>query len=171
MYDSPGRLWSVALTIVSAGSGMLPFSFTCVFPAIGVTTRQVFFPSMVVAVWGTGDVDTPGRLAATADGESTLKQTSSTVLPLSTPPPIRMPRGSRASRLTPKKSFVRFCLPKCEDCVTSLDTRPNCTGVTSASPQTWYPPPFGNRESLGAVDRKSTRLNSSHLGISYAVFC
>src|ERR1039458_10705444 len=23
----------------------------------------------------------------------------------------------------------------------------------------------------GAVDRKSTRLNSSHLGISYAVFC
>src|ERR1035438_5030762 len=24
---------------------------------------------------------------------------------------------------------------------------------------------------LGAIDRKSTRLNSSHLGISYAVFC
>src|SRR5262245_66010136 len=24
---------------------------------------------------------------------------------------------------------------------------------------------------LGCVDRKSTRLNSSHLGISYAVFC
>src|ERR1035441_10736069 len=24
---------------------------------------------------------------------------------------------------------------------------------------------------LGGVDRKSTRLNSSHLGISYAVFC
>src|ERR1035438_1721382 len=24
---------------------------------------------------------------------------------------------------------------------------------------------------LGQVDRKSTRLNSSHLGISYAVFC
>src|SRR5437899_5574479 len=23
----------------------------------------------------------------------------------------------------------------------------------------------------GAIDRKSTRLNSSHLGISYAVFC
>src|SRR5258705_5160163 len=27
------------------------------------------------------------------------------------------------------------------------------------------------RESVPAVDRKSTRLNSSHLGISYAVFC
>src|SRR5437899_8669507 len=24
---------------------------------------------------------------------------------------------------------------------------------------------------IGAIDRKSTRLNSSHLGISYAVFC
>src|ERR1035438_1700644 len=31
---------------------------------------------------------------------------------------------------------------------------------------------FGNRERQPAVaDRKSTRLNSSHLGISYAVFC
>src|SRR5262245_62617413 len=27
------------------------------------------------------------------------------------------------------------------------------------------------RSRQGAVDRKSTRLNSSHLGISYAVFC
>src|SRR5256885_12007545 len=31
---------------------------------------------------------------------------------------------------------------------------------------------FGNpRELLGGRDRKSTRLNSSHLVISYAVFC
>src|SRR5437899_8312910 len=28
-----------------------------------------------------------------------------------------------------------------------------------------------NREMHGGTDRKSTRLNSSHLGISYAVFC
>src|SRR5947199_5336125 len=27
------------------------------------------------------------------------------------------------------------------------------------------------RDSAHSVDRKSTRLNSSHLGISYAVFC
>src|SRR5947199_2913526 len=27
------------------------------------------------------------------------------------------------------------------------------------------------RSSSGSTDRKSTRLNSSHLGISYAVFC
>src|SRR5262245_65286170 len=30
--------------------------------------------------------------------------------------------------------------------------------------------PMGS-DRLGAEDRKSTRLNSSHLGISYAVFC
>src|SRR3712207_9014158 len=30
--------------------------------------------------------------------------------------------------------------------------------------------PFGYAE-LGALDRKSTRLNSSHANISYAVFC
>src|SRR5262245_64564144 len=31
--------------------------------------------------------------------------------------------------------------------------------------------PEDTRECLRARDRKSTRLNSSHLGISYAVFC
>src|SRR5947199_2445926 len=30
---------------------------------------------------------------------------------------------------------------------------------------------FNRPRSTGLVDRKSTRLNSSHLGISYAVFC
>src|SRR5258705_7855220 len=29
----------------------------------------------------------------------------------------------------------------------------------------------GSRAKSGTIDRKSTRLNSSHLGISYAVFC
>src|ERR1035438_10622702 len=31
--------------------------------------------------------------------------------------------------------------------------------------------PLGNRAPQRLPDRKSTRLNSSHLGISYAVFC
>src|SRR5262245_63250981 len=30
---------------------------------------------------------------------------------------------------------------------------------------------LGGKQALGGLDRKSTRLNSSHLGISYAVFC
>src|SRR2546426_9343198 len=33
------------------------------------------------------------------------------------------------------------------------------------------PPPSGGRAALSQADRKSTRLNSSHLVISYAVFC
>src|SRR5262245_1961798 len=33
------------------------------------------------------------------------------------------------------------------------------------------PSPSMLYKSRGAIDRKSTRLNSSHLGISYAVFC
>src|SRR5437899_8786610 len=32
-------------------------------------------------------------------------------------------------------------------------------------------PPCGNVDEVATRDRKSTRLNSSHLGISYAVFC
>src|SRR5699024_12618083 len=31
--------------------------------------------------------------------------------------------------------------------------------------------PVGEEEVAGALDRKSTRLNSSHVSISYAVFC
>src|ERR1035441_10740455 len=30
---------------------------------------------------------------------------------------------------------------------------------------------WGSRLEISYIDRKSTRLNSSHLGISYAVFC
>src|SRR5262245_65029841 len=32
-------------------------------------------------------------------------------------------------------------------------------------------PARDQRNRIGELDRKSTRLNSSHLGISYAVFC
>src|SRR5258705_5801703 len=30
---------------------------------------------------------------------------------------------------------------------------------------------LNNQDPMNPIDRKSTRLNSSHLGISYAVFC
>src|SRR5262245_62910190 len=40
------------------------------------------------------------------------------------------------------------------------DTTPGFGGVVS-----------GRDDRVGRRDRKSTRLNSSHLGISYAVFC
>src|ERR1035441_8242655 len=35
----------------------------------------------------------------------------------------------------------------------------------------WGRPPVRRRGDCADLDRKSTRLNSSHLGISYAVFC
>src|SRR5947199_3033293 len=48
------------------------------------------------------------------------------------------------------------------------DALPICSSTTptarSASAPRW-------RGACGRADRKSTRLNSSHLGISYAVFC
>src|SRR5437899_4739338 len=40
----------------------------------------------------------------------------------------------------------------------------NCALVRAKSPESLY-------QDVCDVDRKSTRLNSSHLGISYAVFC
>src|SRR5258705_11413134 len=51
---------------------------------------------------------------------------------------------------------------------------------SAASGSAWAPGPDGvgvgctglpNASSTRRLDRKSTRLNSSHLGISYAVFC
>src|SRR5471030_3426471 len=38
-------------------------------------------------------------------------------------------------------------------------------------PEAVFPPTDFHTASLVGEDRKSTRLNSSHLGISYAVFC
>src|ERR1035438_10585777 len=46
---------------------------------------------------------------------------------------------------------------------------PICTGARAwADPRD---PPRAIRRGASSIDRKSTRLNSSHLGISYAVFC
>src|SRR5438477_7155078 len=42
-------------------------------------------------------------------------------------------------------------------------------GFTTATHPSGFPLPFPIRVSAG--DRKSTRLNSSHMSISYAVFC
>src|ERR1039458_5091422 len=46
-------------------------------------------------------------------------------------------------------------------------------GRCSADSRRKRPPPHGHATTphLSVSDRKSTRLNSSHLGISYAVFC
>src|ERR1035441_7628450 len=48
--------------------------------------------------------------------------------------------------------------------------------IEAAGAQLLYPPPYSPdlypiEKAWAKLDRKSTRLNSSHLGISYAVFC
>src|SRR3712207_9411581 len=48
----------------------------------------------------------------------------------------------------------------------AVSTAPQKATCLSMSSQ-----PSGNRSSSSATDRKSTRLNSSHANISYAVFC
>src|ERR1035438_10569501 len=43
----------------------------------------------------------------------------------------------------------------------------NCMALSTVMPS----PTVTNKCRWSGIDRKSTRLNSSHLGISYAVFC
>src|SRR2546428_10263051 len=55
---------------------------------------------------------------------------------------------------------------------TSPPTRLGGASDTSCALRSVPPPPFLNNVAFpGAEDRKSTRLNSSHDQISYAVFC
>src|SRR5947207_5681609 len=62
-----------------------------------------------------------------------------------------------------------------DHCVTGVQT---CALPISSTPSRTWKPPCGARSGSGwpsapfsAADRKSTRLNSSHTVISYAVFC
>ena len=112
-------------------------------PLNGVTTRQIDCPLMVVAVNGTvlgvvprvvvmlGRLTVVGGVPGETPGESTLKQKSLTVRPVSTPPPNWKPELSRALTLTATKSFWYVTLPKVEACDTTLLTWPNLFGLTS----------------------------------------
>src|SRR4051812_19746130 len=106
---------------------------------------------MEVPVCGTGVADAPGRFAAIAPGLSTLKQTSLTVRPVSTPPVRRMPGPNRVLMLAPTKSALRVYLPKLDACVTTFEICPNLSGLMSYNPQTGYPPPPGSLGSTGAL--------------------
>src|SRR5262245_66504043 len=53
-----------------------------------------------------------------------------------------------------------------------ISSFPPCSARSGFSPRSRPRPHCSTRMSCrGLEDRKSTRLNSSHLGISYAVFC
>ena len=116
--------WKTALTMKSYGSGYVMNPFSCVWPLNGVTTRQMFLPSIVVAVNGIGADNTPappgamlpGRPPVDAPGESTLKQASLTLRPVSTPPPSEQvrakPRGDRhVEEIVDALTASRSCRP------------------------------------------------------------
>src|SRR5205814_1213937 len=68
--------------------------------------------------------------------------------------------------------LLQQLIPGPETCIESyhvyVDEHGETAGeFTGRKIRTW-PPAYGDST---ALDRKSTRLNSSHLGISYAVFC
>src|SRR6266508_914279 len=73
--------------------------------------------------------------------------------------------------------FVRMCAQSSADCVQERDGGYGCLGIVRL-PSTIGGKSFTSsytsvmkRSLLCWVDRKSTRLNSSHVAISYAVFC
>src|SRR5690242_4875223 len=68
-----------------------------------------------------------------------------------------------AQPLPHRRSLVRVEV----DAVTGLDQRVDPPGGKLHH----QPAADQHREDLALVDRKSTRLNSSHMSISYAVFC
>src|SRR5699024_11681515 len=65
------------------------------------------------------------------------------------------------STLFPYTTLFRSCWTRPRRCAGCAATSPPSAGTPSRSPVS------ANRR----VDRKSTRLNSSHVSISYAVFC
>src|SRR5947199_7157489 len=83
------------------------------------------------------------------------------------PPSSTLFPTRRSSDLTPGL-LERFDIPPLSVCG-GWAHKPVPPEVSPGKPDTaWYVAP-GQPNPL--VDRKSTRLNSSHLGISYAVFC
>src|SRR5205807_7235527 len=75
--------------------------------------------------------------------------------------PISSPNGFRAY-----EAFRRFRQSVRLSGRQSASTRMSCATLPGSHP--WR---HGITEPTGRQDRKSTRLNSSHLVISYAVFC
>src|SRR5206468_12373211 len=74
--------------------------------------------------------------------------------------------GERFGRPRPSIGVVRDLVRP-----THVDGLPLPDDEGRAREMTVVGPPRGRRQLLGRRDRKSTRLNSSHDQISYAVFC
>src|SRR5439155_7559267 len=80
-------------------------------------------------------------------------------LVLATTPSVAVPQGPEASSF---ETFVRF--------IRNTDPGSNA-GMPGLTIPAGLGPTTGLRVGVSLEDRKSTRLNSSHVAISYAVFC
>src|ERR1035438_8867010 len=76
-------------------------------------------------------------------------------------PPLTLAVAETTSRPSPRPLGRRYVVPAAFD--------PTVTSRADADRLVWTKPHV--RLMSFNIDRKSTRLNSSHLGISYAVFC
>src|SRR5690606_31760634 len=81
--------------------------------------------------------------------------------------PVASPHAP--SRRAPKLSAGPRRTPSDWRCTNGTGMRPHA--VTARPPHQGQPIRLGRRDGLHELDRKSTRLNSSHVKISYAVFC
>src|SRR5690625_7057588 len=63
----------------------------------------------------------------------------------------------------------RYWTQRCSSCAPT--TRPLLANSAEVKTKSESPPHSGTEQPLNRKDRKSTRLNSSHVAISYAVFC
>src|SRR5258708_30025009 len=81
-----------------------------------------------------------------------------------------MIRRPPRSTLFPYTTLFRSARRDLRGCDWLTRLLPESAGLVGRPPQTWTLPPEQERR-LGQEDRKSTRLNSSHQIISYAVFC
>src|SRR5262245_3274666 len=75
------------------------------------------------------------------------------------PAATRMSEASSVLSVAPERTRSATPLPECPVTLSTSDCKRTST-----------PSSVSNPRSASATDRKSTRLNSSHLGISYAVF-
>src|SRR5256885_7019242 len=88
---------------------------------------------------------------------------------------IRRPPRSTLFPYTTLFRSVGACsgqqLCNCLSCTSCLVAIPNAWVYKKSAQEVTNVPVVVNRNELFKRDRKSTRLNSSHLVISYAVFC
>src|SRR3712207_8564129 len=83
----------------------------------------------------------------------------------------RPPRSTLFPCTTLFRSAIEVLAGPREDVAAALEALADAFGAAEVAPVTDAPRPELPDGPLDAIDRKSTRLNSSHANISYAVFC